>query len=331
MSQPQYPIQGRWVYQNDPELFDTLRKHTLSHLQATLGRVLGKADDWLFDLAQKEGSVDGSASLDAMRVLRQSRSSFETAFTRHFEQGFEGLLRQIEQARGTLVLSLVEEDQLEAQLASEVLVDALIRAHGAALDAVERRFASMIGVVELKTGLNPLSATSLANALQASQSEVPLPDNIRVVLFKIYERELVSTLGELLTELNARMSNAGILPELGNPRPVESEVAAAGGTTAPAAGSADWHGATGVRGGVSCGVRGRPGGMPPWRGASSPPSPRTTSSPAGPVSAPRRWGPMARCSTISSSSRPGPRCMSSMPPRREPRPASPSAVTWPVW
>ena len=239
MSQPQYPIQGRWVYQNDPELFDTLRKHTLSHLQATLGRVLGKADDWLFDLAQKEGSVDGSASLDAMRVLRQSRSSFETAFTRHFEQGFEGLLRQIEQARGTLVLSLVEEDQLEAQLASEVLVDALIRAHGAALDAVERRFASMIGVVELKTGLNPLSATSLANALQASQSEVPLPDNIRVVLFKIYERELVSTLGELLTELNARMSNAGILPELGNPRPVESEVAAAGGTTAPAAGSAE--------------------------------------------------------------------------------------------
>lgn len=237
MSQPQYPIQGRWVYQNDPELFETLRKHTLSHLQGTLGKVLGKADDWLFDVAQKEGAVAGSESLDAMRVLRQSRSAFETAFTRHFEQGFESLLQQIEQAKGTLVLSLVEEDQLEAQLASEVLVDALIRAHGSALDAVERRFASMIGVVELKTGLNPLSATSLANALQASQSEVPLPDNVRVVLFKIYERELVASLGELLTELNARMSNAGILPELGNPRPVESEVAAARGTAAPAADS----------------------------------------------------------------------------------------------
>ena len=46
MSQQQFPIQGRWVYQNDPQLFDTLRKRTLSHLQAALGRVLGKADDW---------------------------------------------------------------------------------------------------------------------------------------------------------------------------------------------------------------------------------------------------------------------------------------------
>ena len=49
MSQPQYPVQGRWVYQNDPELFHTLRKHTLGYLQNTLSKVLGKADDWLLD------------------------------------------------------------------------------------------------------------------------------------------------------------------------------------------------------------------------------------------------------------------------------------------
>ena len=46
---------------------------------------------------------------------------------------------------------------------------------------------------------------------------------MRVVLFKIYERELVASLGELLTELNARMKNAGILPELGNPKPNDVE------------------------------------------------------------------------------------------------------------
>ena len=234
MSHPQFPIQGRWVYQNDPELFDTLRKHTLSHLQAALGRVLGKADDWLFDLAQKEGAVAGSPPLDAMRVLRLSRTSFENAFTRHFEQGFESLLQQISQAtKSGHVLSLVEEDQLEAQLASEVVVEALTRAHGPALDAIDRRFASMVGVVELQAGLNPLSASSLANGMQSAQSEITLPDNFRVVLFKIYERELVASLGALLTELNARMTTAGILPELGNPRPIEAESIPA--SAAPAA------------------------------------------------------------------------------------------------
>ena len=228
MSQQHFPIQGRWVYQNDPQLFDTLRKRTLSHLQAALGRVLGKADDWLFDLAQKEGAVAGSPPLDAMRVLRLSRTPLENAFTRHFEQGFESLLKQIALAKqGGQELSLVEADQLEAQLASEVVVEAITRAHGPALDAIDRRFASMVGVAKLETGLNPLSASSLANGMQAAQSEISLPDNLRVVLFKIYERELVASLGALLTELNARMTTAGILPELGNPRPTEAAGAAA--------------------------------------------------------------------------------------------------------
>ncbi len=227
MTPPVFPIQGRWVYQNDPQLFDTLRKRTLSHLQAALGRVLGKADDWLFDLAQKEGAVAGSPPLDAMRVLRLSRTPLESAFTRHFEQGFDSLLQQISHKMAPGELSLVEEEQLEAQLASEVVVEAITRAHGPALDAVERRFASMVGVAKLETGLNPLSPSSLANGMQAAQADIPLPDNLRVVLFKIYERELVASLGALLTELNARMTTAGILPELGNPRPADQAPAPA--------------------------------------------------------------------------------------------------------
>ena len=224
---PVFPIKGRWVYQNDPQLFDTLRKRTLSHLQAALGRVLGKADDWLFDLAQKEGAVAGSPPLDAMRVLRLSRTPLETAFTRHFEQGFESLLQQISHQQVAGELSLVEEGQLEAQLASEVVVEAITRAHGPALEAVDRRFASMVGVARLETGLNPLSPSSLANGMQAAQADITLPDNLRVVLFKIYERELVASLGALLTELNARMTSAGILPELGNPRPADQAPAPA--------------------------------------------------------------------------------------------------------
>ncbi|CAN5336477.1 hypothetical protein BH11PSE14_BH11PSE14_13710 [soil metagenome] len=232
---PVFPIQGRWVYQNDPQLFDTLRKRSLSHLQAALGRVLGKADDWLFDLAQKEGAVAGSPPLDAMRVLRLSRAPLESAFTRHFETGFEALLQQISQKRAATELSLVEEGQLEAQLASEVVVEAITRAHGPALDAVERRFASMVGVEKLDTGLNPLSPSSLANGMQAAQADISLPDNLRVVLFKIYERELVNSLGALLTELNARMTTAGVLPELGNPRPAEHAPAQAMGAANAAA------------------------------------------------------------------------------------------------
>lgn len=221
MNSDSFHVQGRWVYQNDPHLFDTLRQASVSHLQGVLGRVLGKADDWLFDLAQKE-SVSSSPQLEAMRSLRLGRTPIERAYTRHFEQGFDSLLRRIApEKHGRIELSLLEDDKLEAALATEVLVDAVARAHGPALDAIDRRFACMVGVGKLDPDLNPLTAASFARAIAVAQGDVALPDNVRVVLYKFYERELVASLGVLFSELNARMSSAGILPELGNPRPVD--------------------------------------------------------------------------------------------------------------
>ncbi len=242
MNPPNFSIPGRWVNQNDPQLFETLRKLTLTHLQANLSRVLGKADDWLFDLAQKEGASAGAPSLEAMRVLRLSRSPLEQAYTKHFDSGFDALLKQVRPETPTSQpLSLLEADQLEAQLASEVVVEAIIRAHGPALEAIEHRFACMVGVIKLDNRFNPLSASGLANGLQLAQSDMLLPDNLRVVLFKIYEREMVQTLGILLTELNARMAAAGVLPQLGNPRPAEAHLpyVATGGASAAAAMRAD--------------------------------------------------------------------------------------------
>jgi hypothetical protein len=226
MDNSSFTVQGRWVYQNDPQLFDTLRKHSVEHLHNVVSRALGKADDWLFDQAQKEGAVAGAPQLEAMRALRISRAPLEKSFTQFHERAFDALKRRIvPDAPGARILSLVEEDQLEAQLASEVVIEAITRAHGPALDAIERRFGVMVAA-RIDAAQNPLSAVNLANSFQQALGEVVLPDNLRVVLFKLYERDLVQTLGPLLTELNARMSGAGILPELGNPKPVEPESAA---------------------------------------------------------------------------------------------------------
>jgi hypothetical protein len=227
MDNSSFTVQGRWVYQNDPQLFSTLQKHSVDHLHSVVSRSLAKADDWLFDQAQKEGAVAGSPQLDAMRALRISRGPLEKAYSRFVERGFDALKRRIApETSGARILSLVEEDQLEAQLASEVVSEAINRAHGPALDAIERRFGVMVAA-RIDATQNPLSAVNLANAFQQALGEVVIPDNLRVVLFKLYERDLVLTLGSLLTELNARMSAAGILPELGNPKPVDTEAPAA--------------------------------------------------------------------------------------------------------
>ena len=221
MDDTSFTVQGRWVYQNDPQLFETLRKHSTGHLQSVVARVLGKADDWLVDQAQKDGAVAGSPQLDAMRALRLGRAPLEKSYSAFIDRAFEALHKRLRpEGAGTRTLSLIEEDQLEAQLASEVVTEAITRAHGPALDAIEQRFGVMVAV-RIDANQNPLSAVNLANAFQQALGEVVLPDNLRVVLFKLYERELVLGLGPLLTELNARMASAGVLPELGTPKPVD--------------------------------------------------------------------------------------------------------------
>ena len=120
------------------------------------------------------------------------------------------------------VMSLVADDELEVQLASEFVVEAVVNAHGPALNVIAQRFAAIVGVQQLEASLNPLSASNLANSIYVAQRDVQLPPSVRVVLYKYFERELVQSLGSLLTELNARMSAAGIRAELGNPRPVDA-------------------------------------------------------------------------------------------------------------
>jgi hypothetical protein len=223
MSQNDFHVQDQRPRQQDPELFNSLRKHTLSHLTMVLGRVLGKADDLLFDLAQKEEVLIGSPHMDSMRKLRMARTPLENGFKRHFDSAFESMRHGVQQERHAgRVLGLVADDELEVQLASEFVVEAVVHAHGPALNVIAQRFAAIVGVTQLEPSLNPLSAANLANSIYIAQRDVQLPPSVRVVLYKYFERDLVQSLGTLLTELNARMSAAGIRSELGNPRPVEA-------------------------------------------------------------------------------------------------------------
>jgi Protein of unknown function (DUF1631) len=225
MNRSDFTVEARWVYKNDPEIFNTLRKMTVSHLTAVLGRVLAKADDSLFELAQNEPAFAASPHLDAMRALRMARAPLENSYRRHFDVGFEALKQRIQENRAAeSELSLVEDDQLEVQLASEFVIEAIMRAHGPALEVIEKRFARMVGLKKLPHDLNPLSPASLANSIYVAQKDVSLPSNVRVILYKFFERELVDDLAVMLSELNSRMETAGILPELGNPKPADENL-----------------------------------------------------------------------------------------------------------
>jgi hypothetical protein len=213
------PIQ-RPDWQPNPatrDLLLALRRRTTEHLQSVLARVFARADDWLFDLAKKDGVPDGSPYLHAMRSLRTSREPIERGFRSHLDQRFGSLERRSEPVTGAPAdasseLSLVPEDELEQQLATNLTAEAVMRIHGAMLDELAARLSRMVGVAAIDPTLNPVSAYSLAGYIRGAHDGVDVPADVRMVLFKYYERELIHDLRELLGDLNGRLAAAGFHP-----------------------------------------------------------------------------------------------------------------------
>ncbi len=200
------------------ELLAALRRRTTEHLQAVLARVFARADDWLFDLAKKDGVPDGSPYLHAMRSLRTSREPIERGFRSHLDQRFSLLERRGTPAPGPEAgdevseLSLVPEDELEQQLATNLTAEAVMRIHGAMLDELAGRLSRMVGVMAIDPTINPISAYSLAGYIRGAHDGVDVPADVRMVLFKYYERELIHDLRDLLADFNGRLATAGFHP-----------------------------------------------------------------------------------------------------------------------
>ena len=118
------------------DLVTAMRRRSTEHLQAVLARVFARADDWLFDLAKKDGVPDGSPYLFAMRALRASRAPLERGFRDYLDKGFTSFEtrttpRRPDQAESSLPeLSLVPESELEQQLATNLTAEAITRIHG---------------------------------------------------------------------------------------------------------------------------------------------------------------------------------------------------------
>jgi hypothetical protein len=223
------PKTSRWTAGSNPNMFETIKRSSLDYLMGVFARVMSRADDWLFDLVQEKGPLEGADQLDALRALRIARGPMERDFRRHFETSFDSLNNPAAYSGIASRLSILRDDQMEVQLASEMVVEKVILSHGPALDALDKRLASMAGVAQLDPNSNPLSAATIANALQVALQEVKLPSDTRVMLLKFYERELEATLDRLLGDLNARLIAAGFLPHLGNPLRVDTGIASNAG------------------------------------------------------------------------------------------------------
>lgn len=189
------------------EVADRVRAHVLEFLGARLQQLFADADDLLFSMTERAASsTDQNLYLDTMRVLRKQQS----LITDRFNQVLSGLFapakpRLVIKADAASIdlqtLTLQSSEQLEEELAIASM-DA--KAGGQFRDALfelERRLPALAPATRVRANFDVLSPRALCTAFQRALADTDIEFPLKLVIYKLFDRLVVSALGGLYERL----------------------------------------------------------------------------------------------------------------------------------
>ena len=196
----------------------------IKYLPALLQRMLDNADDFLFELADKaENNHEQNIYFDAMRELRMSRKSLETVFEHNLNEKFELFLKaspNYPKKNETISetdfdsMGLVDEIDLEETLAINAMVSKIINRYPRELYAIEKRFNKISNTSEPDAELIPISPKSICVAFDEAVKSLDTDIKIKLIIYKLFDKHVLSNLQALYDETNVLFISAGILPKL---------------------------------------------------------------------------------------------------------------------
>ncbi|HSC83772.1 MAG TPA: DUF1631 domain-containing protein [Pseudomonas sp.] len=221
---PSKPISGlasRGIQPRFSELAQDCRKLVMNNLAEHLSAVFGQVDDTLFECAEKaENNRLQTLFFDSMRDIRKLRPQLERSYHQTIAQNFsdflEGKLKpQVEPASlDAEQLALVQNEEYEESLQVTNMVSR-VRSHSArGLFALEQRLALLNNGHKLGEDSNPFGPLAIAGAFRAALLPHPLPLRIKIILYMLFDRNVMEGLDSLYEMLNQRLIAAGILPNL---------------------------------------------------------------------------------------------------------------------
>ena len=194
-----------------------------------------KLDDALYKLADKAESNDLQTKyFDTMRETRREREGIEKTFQDSVSANYANFWRpgskQIKAVKRKRIdydnLSLIESDVLEEELAITNMVARCENLCMREIYAIEHRFGQLRSGITVDSNNNPLSPDKICNAFKDSISVLGADIPTKLVIYKVFEQEVISHMVEVYAGINELMRDAGILPNL-KPKIRSSKVMAA--------------------------------------------------------------------------------------------------------
>ena len=223
-------------------LLVAVREMTLKETGNLVAELLDNVDDTLFDLAEKaESNASQTEYFDGMRETRKKRPRIERMFGERVARGFADFAagrptRTNETQRAFSAsgeLSLVDDRELEESLAVSSMVAKADGRLSAALMALNQRLSVLSGGRTTTSASNPLGPNALTEAFREALGELAdVNIRVRLIILKMFERYVLKALDTLYHDVNVRLVQAGVLPQLYHPKAVRRPGAPAGAARA---------------------------------------------------------------------------------------------------
>lgn len=208
----------------DPRLLAQARAVLAQPLIDIFARAVAHFDDALFDRAEHAGTSQ-LAFLDGMRELRRRHEEVAARFRRQLDRAWRALedgeplsAERVLAPETSGTLSLVSEHELESRLAAHHLASAIAREWRPVLARIDRRLGWIAGGLKLDADTNPLGPEHIGVAVHEAFATCDLAPEVRLVVIKLCERDLVAGLGKLYEALDQKLAESGVLPEIAAPR-----------------------------------------------------------------------------------------------------------------
>lgn len=204
------------------DLLGAVRGISGQRLQQLLGSMFEQVDDALFDLAEKaENNAAQMHYFDGMREVRKRRPTIERSFLTQVSREWSGLGSRppspapaAAATPGPVELSLVADTELEESLAITSMISKNESRLTRDLFAVNQRLAVICGGVKIEDATNPVGPAMLAQAFRQAMRELGVEMRVKLIIFKLFDRYVLSALEELYQAINAELIRAGVLPQL---------------------------------------------------------------------------------------------------------------------
>lgn len=236
------------------ELLRAVRATAFKRLQALVGTLFENIDDALFDLAEKaENNAIQTQYFDGMREVRKKRQLVDRVYLEQLNRVFNdfaaGKLQASKPDNGkpdAEGLSLVDDSELEESLAIASTVAKNESRLARPLFALNQRLSVLRAGAKVEDATNPIAPAQLCQAFRVAMREFELNLQTQLIVYKLFDRYVMSGLDALYEELEAQLIQAGVLPQIRHSVGTGTRAHRPMPAAAPAGGAAELDGGEGA-------------------------------------------------------------------------------------